>query len=53
MPQGALPIRLILRFLHGTLAERLRQWIANPSFSNGWVGSTPTCSATLFLYTVT
>ena len=32
-------------FKYGILAERLRQWIANPSFRNGWVGSIPTYSA--------
>jgi hypothetical protein len=32
---------------NGALADRLRQQIANLSFSNGWVGSIPTCSAKL------
>lgn len=31
----------------GVLAERLRQWIANPSLGNRWVGSIPTYSAKL------
>ena len=29
----------------GALADRLRQWIANPSLLTRWVGSIPTCSA--------